>query len=586
MSLFARSPRFLWLLLGVLGVSLLPAGSRDPVARDWVAPTVADPGLEISGNPAVWKPIHTKALDPVFDGASGRAARGDLMSFAFDQETDRLSMRVHFYREPGAPASTPLLGLGVRAFVLMDYAPGGARALPAGITGEAPLAWDRAVELTEDAGPLRTRLLDAAGFDGETERVRAAVASSFYPTLETSFWLPEGWNEAVSRSAGKPGAFLEAVSEDAAEAESTPVAFYVFTTDGSRVLDDLQATNAPVVNTHNVAFMQHLNQGLTYTTVFRGERGELAANDGDPANPDDGADELLAAHDFYNLPLNWHPGGLLINAAEWHDPAFNDWLAAGVTAGRYEIVTSAYGQHMMPFLRDEVNGKAVDVENDLIQFHYNFTPRVAWVPERVWVENPDNDGNGTTASANVLDWIGDDFTDNGVWAVILDDYIHCGYRDNAFDDHHIYTYGGLKILPIDNDFVGDVNYNAGNAWSRILAGTSDELILYGNDAEIAAEVSQGAGNASALNNYIWLLQQCSLNSGSVECGSSRARSRIPASPCRASPCRAGPTVSWGDTAATAAATTAGTGHGPATPGPRTWTAMLPSGTTAPSGISR
>ena len=164
------------------------------------------------------------------------------------------------------------------------------------------------MELTEDAGPLRTRLLDAAGFDGETERVRAAVASSFYPDAGDELLAPRRVERSGERSAGKPGAFLEAVSEDAAEAESTPVAFAAFTTDGSRVLDDLQATNAPVVNTHNVAFMQHLNQGLTYTTVFRGERGELAANDGDPANPDDGADELGAADDFYNLPLNWHPG--------------------------------------------------------------------------------------------------------------------------------------------------------------------------------------------------------------------------------------------------------------------------------------
>ena len=179
------------------------------------------------------------------------------------------------------------------------------------------------------------------------------------------------------------------------------------------------------------------------------------------------------------------------------------------------MITSAYGQHMMPFLRDEINGKAVDLENSMISYRYGFTPRVAWVPERVWCENPDNDGNGVTASGNVIDWIGDDFADNGIWAVILDDYIHCGYNNNAFNDHHIYTYGGIKVLPIDNTFVGDVNWNWGNAWNRILASTSDEIIIYGNDAEIAAEVSQGAGNPDALNNYIHILQQCSANSGTV-----------------------------------------------------------------------
>jgi hypothetical protein len=63
--------------------------------------------------------------------------------------------------------------------------------------------------------------------------------------------------------------------------------------------------------------------------------------------------------------------------------------------------------------------------------------------------------------------------------------------------------------------VGQVNWNAGDAWNTILAGTSDEIIIYANDAEIVAEVSQGAGNPDALNNYIWLLQQCSNNSATV-----------------------------------------------------------------------
>ncbi len=397
----------------------------------------------------------------------------------------------------------------------MDYAPGGTRSLPDGIAGEAPIAWDRAVELTEAATGAVARLLDTSGDARETERVRSARATREWDMIEASCWLPGGFKEAVTRSAGMPAAGFDAAAPQAAADESTPINFYVFTTDGGLVLDSITAGNSPSSNTHNVAFVQHLNQGLTYTTVFRGERGENAVNDGDPNNPDDGADELLAAHDYYNLPVNWHQAGTLISAAEWHDKGFNDWLTGGVTAGRYEMITSAYGQHMMPFLRDEINGKAVHLENSMISYRYGFTPRVAWVPERVWCENPDNDGNGVTASGNVIDWIGDDFADNGIWAVILDDYIHCGYNNNAFNDHHIYTYGGIKVLPIDNNFVGDVNWNWGNAWNRILSSTSDEIIIYGNDAEIAAEVSQGAGNPDALNNYIHILQQCSAFSGTV-----------------------------------------------------------------------
>ncbi len=495
------------------------AFSADPPSEVWMPPQTAVPGLEISGNPHIWQRINAKALDPVYDGVTGRRGRGDLMGFWFDQETDRLALRISLYRPIGSPGAAPLLAENVRAFVLMDYMPGGTTALPGGVSGAAPFAWDRAVELTETAHQIQARMLDHNFDDSETIRMRRAERSERWPNLEASFWLPEGFKEAVAAGAGEPVNRYEAVAKRLADGEATPINFYVFTAADGVVLDDIIASNQPLSNTHNVAFAQHLNQGLTYTNVFRGERGENASYDGDPNNPDDGADELLAAHDYYSLPVNWHQSGLLISAAEWHDPAFNDWLATGVSAGRYEILTSALGQHMMPFIGDEINGKAVSVENDMIQTHYSYTPRVAWVPERVWVENPDVDGNAYDASQHVIDHIGDDFTDSGVWAVILDDYVHCGYRNGALDDHHIYTYsysgGSIKVLPLDNDFVGQVNWNAGDAWNTILAGTSDEIIIYANDAEVAAEVMQGAGNPDALNNYIWLLQQCSNNSSTV-----------------------------------------------------------------------
>ncbi|MGD9140836.1 MAG: hypothetical protein PVJ42_04785, partial [bacterium] len=455
--------------------------------------------VEISGDPHVWGPQHAKALDPVYDGASGRDAIGDLMAFYFDQGADRLSFRVSLYRAPTAPGDVSLLAEGVRVFVLMDYEEGGTSELPYGVSGGAPFMWDAGVELAQPEGGVRARMVDSQFGVLGTEGVRRVLAPERWPNIEASIDLPGGF---VS-------------DEIAAVAESAPVNFYVFTARDGEVLDEIVTTNAPLSNAHNVAFAQHLNQGLTYTTVFRGERGENASYPGDPNNPDDGADEILGAHDYYNLPLNWHQGGLLISAAEWHDPGFNDSLVAGVMAGRYEILSSALGQHMMPFVSDDINGKAVSVENDMINTLYGYTPRVAWVPERVWCENPDLDGNGIDASAHVIDYIGDDFTDNGIWAVILDDYVHCGYANDVFNDHHIYTYNSIKILPLDNDFVGQVNWNAGDAWNTILAGTSDEIIIYANDAEIAAEVSQGAGNPDALNNYIWILQQCSNNSGTV-----------------------------------------------------------------------
>ncbi len=503
----------------LVGLILVPGLTGRDGAITWSSTPGEAQDFMISGDAQTWQRDHVKALDPVYDGSQGRTGRGDLMGFYFDQGIGRLSMRLSLYRPVNTPHTDPVLETGIRAFVLLDYMPGGRTDLPGGIEGSAPVEWDRAIELAQPDGEIRARVFDETMSEDETDLVRQVIASRHWTTLETSLDLPGGFREAVTRSAGVDAARYDAVAATAAELETTPIDFYVFTAEEGRILDEITASNAPLTNDHNVAFAQHLNQGLTYTTVFRGERGENAASGCDVNNPDDGADELLDAHDCYNLPVNWHQGGLLISAAEWHDPDFNQWLADGVTAGRYEILSSALGQQIMPFISVEINSKSVSVENDMIQTQYGYTPRVAWVPERVWVENPDIDGNAYDASQHVIDHIGDDFTANGIWAVILDDYIHCGYRNGVFDDHHVYTYtyagGSIKVLPNDNDFVGQVNWNWGDAWNTILAGTSDEIIIYANDAEVAAEVSQGAGNPDALNNYIHLLNAIAGSGGSV-----------------------------------------------------------------------
>lgn len=508
-------PRAAFILIAVILIAMIPHGLGGGAAGESPSSEKMADGVRITGNPSAWQRANVKALDPVFDGADGRDGRGDLMGFFFDQGVDRLSFRINVYRPPGTAKGAPLLGRGVRAFVLLDYENGGTRSLPGTISGTAPYAWNEAIELYENDGKIEVHILNGIASPVVADRVEQVTGSREWACLEATVHPSNGFKNAVCAASNVSREFYGSVAPLAAAQESTPVNFYVYTAADGIVLDDITATNEALSDAYNVAFAHHLNQGLTYTTVFRGERGDTLTNHGDVNNPEDGADELLDAHDWYNLPINWHMGGLLISAAEWHDPAFNDWLATGVSAGRYEILTSALGQQIMPFIRDEINGKSVSVENDMIQTHYGYTPRVAWVPERVWCENPDLDGNGIDASANVIDYIGDDFTDNGVWAVILDDYVHCGYNNGPLDDHHIYTYNSIKVLPLDNDFVGQVNWNPGDAWNTILAGTSDEIIIYANDAEVAAEVMQGAGNPDALNNYIWLLREIKNSGGAV-----------------------------------------------------------------------
>ncbi len=477
-------------------------------------------GIEADGYFGDYEAINCKAIDGIYDDADPDGHAGDLLAFYVDQNVDRLVFRV------GMVMMRSLDGLhdsfreeGAEVFVLMDYADGGTMELPDTRDLRVPLLWDAAVRM----GHSERGEFEAVGFmPGREEPIprlvrRVAIEPELH-TMECSIHLPGSFREAVTRSAGASWSEYDAVAPDEAAREATPVRYLVVSVVAGRIVDEVAATNEPRRGDHNVAFVQHGNQGLTYTTVFWGEKGENAAYAGDPANPDDGFDELLDAHDYYALPGNFHMAGTLNTGAEWHDPAFNEQLVDGVNEGWAQMLTSAYAQHIMPFVYDDMNSWSIYVHRQLTNYRYGQWPRVAWVPERVWCESPDSDGNGINASCCVNDGtIRDDFFDNDVDAVILDDYVHCGYSNDVFNDHHVYVLdNGLKVLPIDNDFVGQMNYDGGAALATILAGTPDEIILYGNDWEVAAEVAGfDVSHPNALENYIYVLQQCSLMSDQI-----------------------------------------------------------------------
>ncbi|MCD4696976.1 MAG: hypothetical protein K8S16_12135 [Bacteroidales bacterium] len=62
--------------------------------------------------------------------------------------------------------------------------------------------------------------------------------------------------------------------------------------------------------TGNCAFVNHGNQGLTYTEVFYGSPGGISGLDGS------GFDEVLQAHEATGTPGNFHMSGTLMPAAE------------------------------------------------------------------------------------------------------------------------------------------------------------------------------------------------------------------------------------------------------------------------------
>ncbi len=227
----------------------------------------------------------------------------------------------------------------------------------------------------------------------------------------------------------------------------------------------------------NIAFVHHGNQGLTYTEVFYGQSPQESS----------GFDEVLEVHEATNIPGNFHMSGTLMPAAQWHNPEFNQWLVDGVTAGWIGMLTSALGQHIMPFVTDEMNNWSVAVQEDMVNYRYGYTPRVAWVPERVWLSP------GVYPDAGVIDWLGDNWTQHGIEAVILDDSPHL-WNVARNKIHWMNNNEGisLRTIPIDNNFVGAMHSSSSDAINYIALNSEplNGISVYGTDWEVAAEMNE------------------------------------------------------------------------------------------------
>ncbi len=251
------------------------------------------------------------------------------------------------------------------------------------------------------------------------------------------------------------------------------------------------------------ALMHHGNQSLTYTDVFHGRWDD---EDGS------GFDETLELHEATGVPGNFHLSGPLQSSAEWDhlngDPQdFNQWLADGVAAGWAGMITSAYAQHIMPFVTDDMNDWAVNIQTQMTLDRYGYFPTVAWVPERVWLSP------GVYPDAGVIDALADNFLDHGIQAVILDDDVHC----IGYDSHQIHTLAGssLKVIPRDNVFTGRLHAGDGAGALEVLTGLADSgvgdfrIAVYADDWEMVGEIGEWQHSMPQANEtYDWFVWKC------------------------------------------------------------------------------
>jgi hypothetical protein len=447
------------------------------------APTAhaASRGTQLLFRSEAWTQPTVAAIGTVKEEATPLESAGNVLALYYTAADD-LNFRVSLVSPHGIHDGIDHFSRNdVQILILLDEAPGGETRLPAPLDGPAPLAWERVIRV----GPTGSASPTALRSSAET-------------------WLPLG-EQRVARHL-RDGWVAAMVNRAAAE----PVAAAVVTYSGSRVLDTLSASlgaEAQPSGNANVAFVHHGNQGLAYSDVFFGRSG---------AELESGYDEILEEHQSRSLPGNFHLGTLLQSAAEWDarngaPVDFNAWLSAGVTEGWAQMMTSAYGQPIQPFLQSSMNDWAVQRHVAMTSFRYNYVPHTAWVPERVWLTT------GSYPNGSVIDYSGDHWQTHGVWGVILDDWPHLQGHDN----HQIHFNSGnnLRLIPRDGDFTGKMHAGDGTGALAILTGVANSgvgdfrIVVYADDWEMAAAVAGWESTFPfALGTYRWMMDKCQTES--------------------------------------------------------------------------
>ncbi|MBV9500456.1 MAG: hypothetical protein JO138_13880, partial [Acidobacteriaceae bacterium] len=132
------------------------------------------------------------------------------------------------------------------------------------------------------------------------------------------------------------------------------------------------------------AFVHHANQYLI-TEGYDNRHGLRAAVGS--IGSKSGFAWVLELHRRYNIPINLHLSGTLLEAIAWHQPDFLFWVRELFEAGLIGLVGSCYGQNVMRFFGYEHNLKQLNEELLLYKLHLGIDPelvKVFWPPERVW----------------------------------------------------------------------------------------------------------------------------------------------------------------------------------------------------------
>ncbi len=174
-----------------------------------------------------------------------------------------------------------------------------------------------------------------------------------------------------------------------------------------------------------IAFLHHANQFLKNVSYFVGD-GKI------------GMYAVPKIHEYWHVPVNLHISGTLAEGIEYYRPDFNAYIKKLVKNGIAHMIGGFYDEYIPKYMPRDYNNWSMSYAKYYNEKYYNYSPRVCWIPERVF-------------------WHGWERTvkDGGYQIVVADtevafNWYHPSWAKEGRDEYYVWNDSGIKVLFISN----------------------------------------------------------------------------------------------------------------------------------------
>ena len=416
--------RFIALFLIIILVFAAPI----PTAHNLKSLKKAPEEIAVDGEFRDWKAEDVKCVDyyddEYFYNDYYDSSR-DIIAFYYREGTHNLYFRIDFL-DLAYGAEIHNLDF----YIAMDFKSGGQQWLPDFVDTRTNVPWEVCIAVY-DTEHYAVYLQDWSYSNDSLEKVSYNSRwDSVELALNKTLLISVGWSggtlnfQVFTTKDGTNGGYGEIGSYESDIVDAIGSSLYRGDSSHNGWLNG-SIGSSDVYPQTRIAFLHHANQFLKNVSYFVG-------------NKEVGMYAVPSIHEYWGVPVNLHISGTLADAIQYYRPNFNEYIRKLVDKGIVSMVGGFYAEYIPKYLPSDFNNWSMHYAKEYNIRYYNYTPRVCWIPERVywhgWEETVKNGGYDIVVADTEVAF----------------DWYHPSWASEGKDEYYVWEDNGIKVLFISN----------------------------------------------------------------------------------------------------------------------------------------